>query len=122
MKAKMTHANIHVLDIEKSLAFYEKALGLTIRRTAGPDDGSWGLVYLGNDTTDFELELTWNEGRTEPYDNGDSDIHLAFCVDDMDEAYALHSSMDCVAYENKDMGIYFIVDPDGFWLEILPAA
>jgi lactoylglutathione lyase len=120
MKARMIHENIHVLDLEKSLAFYEQALGLEPLRRVGPEDGSWGLVYLGNDTTDFELELTWNKGRTEPYDNGGEDTHLAFAVPDIGAAHDVHESMGCVAYENTDMGIYFIVDPDGCWLEILP--
>lgn len=121
MKAKMIHENLHVLDLEKSLAFYREALGLEVKRTVGPDDGSWSLSYLGNDTTEFELELTWNKGRTEPYDNGSDDTHLAFEVEDFDEAHALHESMGCIVFENHDMGIYFIADPDGCWLEIIPA-
>jgi lactoylglutathione lyase len=120
IKAKMIHENIHVLDYEKSLAFYEAALGLELKRTKTPDDGSWKLLYLGNDTTDFELELTWNNGREEPYNNGSDDTHLAFAVEDIDAAHALHESMGCIVYENKDMGIYFIADPDGCWLEIVP--
>jgi lactoylglutathione lyase len=120
MQAKMIHENIHVLDIDKSLAFYDQALGLRVLRRVGPDDGSWELVYLGNDKTGFELELTWNKGRTEPYDNGGEDTHLAFEVEDIDAAHAIHQEMGCIVYENKDMGIYFITDPDGCWLEILP--
>ena len=120
MKAKMIHENIHVLDLEKSLTFYKKALGLEVKRTTGPEDNSWGLVYLGNDTTEFELELTWNEGHTEPYNNGGDDTHLAFEVEDFDAAYQLHSEMGCIVYENKEMGVYFITDPDGCWLEVLP--
>ncbi|MCL1890923.1 MAG: VOC family protein [Coriobacteriia bacterium] len=120
MKAKMIHENLHVLDLDASLAFYKKALGLVPLREFGPEDGSWKIVYLGNDTTAFELELTWNDGRTEPYNNGSDDTHLAFAVDNMDEAYALHKEMDCIVYENTEMGIYFITDPDGCWLEIMP--
>ena len=120
MKAKMIHENLHVLDLDASLAFYEKALGLKPVRFVGPEDGSWKLVYLANDTTDFELELTWNEGRTEPYNNGSDDTHLAFAVDDFDAFYALHKEMDCIVYENREMGLYFITDPDGCWLEVLP--
>jgi lactoylglutathione lyase len=120
MKAKMIHMNIHVLDAEKSLAFYEKALGLVQVRRVNVEDGSWGLIYLANDTLDFELELTWNQGRTEPYNNSDGDIHLAFKVPDFEEAHTLHEEMDCIVFENQEMGIYFITDPDGFWLEIIP--
>jgi len=120
IKAKMIHENFHVLDYQKSLDFYKQALGLEVKRTIEPDDGSWKLFYLSNDTSDFELELTWNRGRVEPYNNGSDDTHLAFAVEDIDLARALHESMSCVVYENKDMGIYFIADPDGCWLEILP--
>ena len=78
MKAKMIHRCIHVLDLGASLAFYERALGLAVQRRMGPDDGSWENVFLGNEKTDFQVELTWNRGRTEPYDNGGRDTHLAF--------------------------------------------
>ena len=120
MKAKMVHYNIHVLDPEKTKAFYQEAVGLTEKRAVGPEDGSWGLIYLGNDTTDFELELTWNKGRTEPYNNGVEDNHLAFEVEDYEAALALHKTMGCIVYENSDMGIHFITDPDGCWVEIMP--
>lgn len=120
MQAKMIHQNYHVLDAAKSIAFYKEALGLEVVREVGPEDGSWRLIYMGNDTSSFELELTWNEGRTEPYENGGEDVHLAFSVDNFDEALALHRSMGCVKQENTEMGLYFIVDPDGAWLEIVP--
>ncbi len=121
MKAKMIHRCIHVLDLDASLAFYERALGLAVQRRMGPDDGSWKTCSSGNEKTDFQVELTWNRGRTEPYDNGGRDTHLAFEVDDMDAARALHEEMGCVCFVNERMGIYFIEDPDGCWLEILPA-
>lgn len=121
MKAKMVHECIHVLDLEKSLEFYEKALGLVEQSSMGPEDGSWKNVYIGNEETDFQMELTWNNGRTEPYNNGGRDTHLAFEVDDMDAARALHEEMGCICFVNEKMGIYFIEDPDGCWLEIVPA-
>ena len=121
MKAKMIHRCIHVLDLEKSLAFYERALDLTVQRRMGPEDGSWENVFVGNGETDFQVELTWNRGRTEPYANGGRDTHLAFEVDDIDAARKLHEEMGCVCFVNERMGIYFIEDPDGCWLEILPA-
>ncbi|NTU89621.1 MAG: lactoylglutathione lyase [Actinobacteria bacterium] len=119
MKAKMVHECIHVLDLEASLEFYGKALGLSEIRRLEPGDGSWSAVFIGNDTTPFQLELTWNKGRVEPYNNGEGDTHLAFAVDDMEAAHKLHSEMGCICYENKTMGIYFIKDPDGCWLEIV---
>ena len=121
MKAKMVHECIHVLDLEKSLEFYEKALGLTVQHRMGPEDGSWENVFIGNNESTFQMELTWNRGRTEPYDNGGRDTHLAFEVDDIDAYRALHEEMDCICFVTERMGLYFIQDPDGCWLEILPA-
>lgn len=120
MKFKMIHENYNVLDLNRSLAFYEKALGLKeIHRIEAPD-GSFIIVYIGNETTDFELELTWIKDRTEPYNLGEMEFHLAFQADDFDAAHALHTEMGCICFENKAMGIYFIQDPDGYWLEVLP--
>ena len=121
MKAKMVHECIHVLDLDKSLAFYEKALGLKVIDRMGPDDGSWKNVFIGNDESDFQMELTWNRGRTEPYNNGGRDTHLAVEVDDIEAFRAAHEEMDCICFVNEKMGLYFIEDPDGCWLEIVPA-
>ena len=120
MKFKMYHENYNVLDLKRSMEFYKKALGLTEVRRIEPEDGSFIIVYLGNDTTDFMLELTWLRDRTEPYNLGDMEFHLAFETDDYEAAYALHKEMDCVCYVNEAMGIYFIQDPDGYWLEVVP--
>ena len=79
MKAKMIHRCIHVLDLEKSLAFYKRAFGLDVVREISRAEGSRKIVYIGNDTTDFELELVWESGRTEAYDNGSNDTHLGVC-------------------------------------------
>jgi len=118
MKFKFLHNNLNVLDLKKSLDFYEKALGLVeLRRMDTPD---FTLVYLGDEQTAHELELTWIKARTEPYNLGDNEVHLAFGVDDFAAAHTRHQQMDCICYENEAMGIYFISDPDGYWLEILP--
>ena len=115
------HNNFNVLELERSLAFYEKALGLKeVRRKLGPD-GSFILVFLGDGTTPHTLELTWLRDRKEKYELGDNEFHLAFKADDYAAAHALHQEMGCICYENEKMGIYFIADPDGYWLEILPA-
>ena len=121
MKFKMIHENYNVLDLERSLTFYEKALGLKEIHRITADDGSFIIVYVGNDTTDFELELTWLRDRTEPYNLGDMEFHLAFEADDFEAAHALHKEMGCICFENEAMGIYFIQDPDGYWLEVVPA-
>ena len=120
MKFKMYHQNFNVFDLDRSLKFYEKALGLTPKRWIHSDDGSFEICYVGNDETDFLLELTWVKEMNRPYDLGDEEFHLAFHVDDYDEALKHHKEMGCVAMENTDMGIYFIQDPDGYWLEIVP--
>ncbi|MDR3315812.1 MAG: VOC family protein [Coriobacteriales bacterium] len=120
MKAKMIHYSIHVLDLEASLAFYRHALGLDEVNRHAPEDGSWALVFLADESAGFQLELTWNKGRVEPYNSGGGDTHLAFSVPDIEAAHALHQEMGCIVYENKEMDLYFITDPDGGWLEILP--
>ena len=120
MKFRMYHENYNVLDLNRSLEFYEKALGLTEQRRKEAADGSFIIVYVGNDQSDFQLELTWLRDRKEPYNLGDEEFHLAFETDDYEAAHKLHSEMGCICFENKDMGIYFIQDPDGYWLEIVP--
>lgn len=121
MKFRMIHENYNVYDLQKSLDFYEKALGLTEKRRKEAADGSFIIVYVGNDKTDFELELTWIKDMNRPYNLGDCEFHLAFEAEDYGAAHALHEEMGCICFENKEMGIYFISDPDGYWLEIVPA-
>ena len=120
MKFRFAHNNLNVLDLEKSVAFYEEALGLQEVRRKQADDGSFTLVFLADGVTGHQLELTWLRDRTEPYNLGDNEIHLAMAVDDFEAAYAHHQKMGCICYENKAMGIYFIEDPDGYWIEIIP--
>jgi len=120
MKFTIDHFNINVLDLEKSLAFYNKALDLKEIRRKEAEDGSYIIVFLGDGSTDNKIELTWLKAMDRPYDLGDEEFHIAFKTSDFDAAYNLHKEMDCICYENKDMGIYFIKDPDGYWLEIVP--
>ena len=120
MKFTFFHNNINVLDLDKSVEFYKKALGLEVTKEFHAPDGSFKLVYLGDGTTPHSLELTWLRDMDRPYDLGDNESHLAFHVDDMDAALALHKEMDCVCFEIPDMGLYFINDPDGYWVEICP--
>jgi lactoylglutathione lyase len=120
MEFTFAHNNINILDLEKSIAFYKDALQLTeVRRIAAPD-GSFIIVFLGDGKTPHQLELTWLADRKEPYNLGDNEFHLAFHVDDFAAAHALHEKMGCICFENKAMGIYFINDPDDYWLEIIP--
>lgn len=121
MKFKMIHENYNVADLNRSLAFYEQALGLKETRRKTAEDGSFIIVYVANEASEFELELTWLRDHPQPYDIGEEEFHLAFRTDDFEAAHALHEKMGCICFENPSMGIYFIQDPDGYWLEILPA-
>ncbi len=118
MNFKFVHNNLNVLNLAKSLAFYQEALGLKEVRRMEKED--FTLVFLGDGQTPHKLELTHLHARSEAYNLGENEFHIAFTVDDFDAAYELHKKMDCICYENKAMGIYFIADPDGYWLEILP--
>ena len=119
MKSKFLHCNINVLDLNRSVKFYEEALGLTeAKRKEGKD---FTLIYLGDGETSFLLELTYLHNHTESYDLGDNESHIAFAVEDYKAAHDLHEKMGCICFENEAMGLYFIEDPDGYWLEILPA-
>ena len=120
IKARFDHFNINVTDLERSLAFYDRALGLKEISRKQADDGSFILAYLGDGETGFRLELTWLRDRKERYNLGDNEFHLAFTTPDMEAAHALHAKMGCICYENPEMGIYFITDPDNYWLEIVP--
>lgn len=121
MEFTFAHNNFNVLDLEKSLAFYKEALNLKEVRRFEPEDGSFVLVYLTDGKTPHQLELTWLRDRKEPYNLGENEFHLAFVVEDFEAAYEKHKAMGCIVYENKTMGIYFIADPDNYWLEIVPA-
>ncbi len=120
MKFRMVHQNFNVTDLGRSIDFYEKALNLKEVRRKETEDGSFILVYLANENSDFELELTWLREHPQKYDIGEEEFHLAFKVDDFEAAHKLHEEMGCIAFENHDMGIYFIQDPDDYWLEVIP--
>jgi lactoylglutathione lyase len=119
--SRFDHFNFNVSDIEKRLAFYDKALVLKETRRQNAADDSYILVFLSDAQTGFSLELTWLRDHHEPYDLGECEFHLAMRVSgDYDEVRRYHKEMGCVCFENISMGIYFIEDPDGYWIEILP--
>ncbi len=118
MEFKMVHMNINVKNLEESLEFYEKALGLTEK--SRKEREGFTIVYIGNETTDFVLELTWLKDHPQAYNLGENEFHLAFRTEDFEGAHAKHEEMGCICFENKSMGIYFITDPDGYWLEVVP--
>lgn len=120
MNFTFNHFNFNIFNLPRSLKFYEEALGLKEVRRKEAEDGSFILVYLGDGKTNFSLELTWMRDREEPYDLGDEEFHLALVTDDYNAAYKKHKEMGCIAFENPTMGIYFVTDPDGYWIEIVP--
>ena len=122
MTFTFAHNNFNVRDLDKSLAFYKDALNLHEVRRITAEDGSFIIVYLGDAAgTPHKLELTWLRDWDRPYNLGDNEFHLAFTVEDYEAAHALHKEMGYICFENEAMGIYFINDPDNYWLEVLPA-
>ena len=120
MAFRMIHQNFNVSDLNRSIAFYRDALGLTEKRRKVASDGAFTIAFLGDGQSDFELELTCLTDHPQKYDLGEDEFHLAFRADDYEAAHRKHEEMGCICFENKAMGIYFIEDPDGYWLEIIP--
>ncbi len=121
MKFTPVHENYNVADLEKSLEFYNKALGLVEKRRHTAGDGSFTICFIGTEDGNFEMELTWLAAHPQKYDLGEDEFHIAFVTDDFEAAHQHHAEMGCICFENPAMGLYFIEDPDGYWIEILPA-
>lgn len=120
MKFNLYHTCISVLNLDKSIEFYQEAFGLKeVRRIEG-EDGSFILVFMGSEDNPYMIELTWMRDRKEPYDLGDNEIHVGFRVDDFEAAHKKHEEMGVICFENPAMGIYFVADPDGYWMEVVP--
>ena len=119
MRFTFNHFNFNVSDLERSLKFYKDALGLEPIRRKEAEDGSFVIVFLGDRRTTFRLELTWLRDHPQ-YDPGECEFHLAMKAEDYEAVHAKHKEMGCVCFENPAMGIYFISDPDGYWIEIVP--
>ena len=123
--AKAIHMMIRVLDEARSVAFYEQAFGLTIADRF--DFDSFTLVYLRNPEADFEVELTVNKGRAEPYDLGTAYGHIAFAVDDIEAEHARFKAAglnprDVKAFHRDGALLatfFFVADPDGYQIEVL---
>ncbi|APY13725.1 lactoylglutathione lyase [Brucella sp. 10RB9214] len=126
--AKAIHTMIRVLDADKSVAFYNQAFGLDIAERI--DFETFTLIYLRNEEADFEVELTVNKGRTEPYNLGDGYGHLAVAVDDVDAEHARFKELgfkvgNLVDFRNNDALLarfFFVEDPDGYKIEVLQRA
>ena len=120
INSRFDHYNFNVTNLEKSMDFYDKALGLKELRRKTAGDGSFILVYLSDGKTGFTLELTWLRDHPQPYDLGECEFHLCMRIaGDYASVRQYHQTMGCVCFENTEMGLYFIEDPDGYWIEIL---
>ena len=118
ISSKFDHFNINVTDLERSIAFYQKALGLTEHHRKEAADGSFVLVYMTDGASPFMLELTWLRDHKEAYELGENESHLCFrLAGDYDAIREYHREMGCVCFENTSMGLYFINDPDDYWIE-----
>jgi len=106
--------------MERAIAFYQEALGMSVASRRPASDGSFELAFLTDNDTPFKLELTWLRDHPEAYELGDNESHIGFQVDDYEAAHAKHAQMGCICYENEAMGLYFIEDPDGYWIEVTP--
>lgn len=123
--AKAIHMMIRVLDEQRSVKFYEQGFGLKVADRFDFDD--FTLVYLKNDENDFEVELTVNKGRTEPYQHGDAYGHVAFAVDDLDAAHLHFRNAGLSPRDIKEFHrdgslmarFFFVADPDGYQIEVL---
>ncbi len=116
---RFAHNNLNVFNLERSLEFYKNALDL--QEVGRMDNGDFILVYLGDSfKSQHKLELTWLAEKKTPYELGDNESHIAFTTENFDAAHERHQKMNCICYENQEMGIYFIEDPDGYWIEIMP--
>ena len=123
--AKLVHSMVRVMDEAKSVAFYTSAFGLKVaQRLDFPD---FTLIYLSNAEQTFELELTVNKGRTEPYQLGTAYGHLAISVENVDAERARIEALGYtpknivnMAYEGKPLAkFFFIDDPDGYKIEVV---
>ena len=104
IKSRFDHFNINVLDLDRSIAFYGKALGLKEHHRKEAADGSFILVYLTDNETGFLLELTWLRDRKEAYELGDNESHLCFRVaGDYDEIREYHRELGYICFENNEM-------------------
>lgn len=115
----LKHVCVHVLDLERSIHFYQEALGLVPQREVSMPQRGWDLVFLGDGVTNFQLELCQERDRTEPFRLGDDTPHVALVADNFQQLKARHRVQGLI-FDELPSGIYFIKDPDGHILEILP--
>ena len=123
--AKAIHTMVRVLDLDRSIDFYSKAFGLEVADHF--DFDGFALVYLRNAENDFEIELTLNKGRDEPYSHGDGYGHVAVCVEDLDSEHKRLCGLGLEPLDIKEFHregalmarFFFLQDPDGYKIEVL---
>lgn len=126
MNYKMLHTCIRVMDLEKSLKFYQEALGLLEKRRKDFPEHKFTLVFLSDASGEYELELTYNYNPEKPYEIGNGFSHIAVTVNDLEGSREKHKEMGYKATEL--MGLpgsppryYFVTDPDGYDVEVIRA-
>ena len=115
---KIDHTNINVMDMDRSIDFYKRAFDMEVVKTKESSTKRYKLAFLKAPKSDYMIELTWLREQKEPYDLGSNETHICFEAEDFEAAHERHQEMHCICYENKDMGVYFVVDPDGYWMEV----
>lgn len=121
IKSHFNHVNFNVTDLNRSIDFYHKALGLEPVGEINHPDGAFRIIYLSRPGENFRLELTWLKDHPQPYELGENESHLAMSIDgDYEKIREYHRENGWICFENHEMGIYFINDPDDYWIEILP--
>lgn len=120
MKFYINHFNINVTNLNTSLLFYEKFLNLKEIRRKIDVNGKYIICWIGDDNKNITIELTWIKSKVGKYNLGDNESHIALITNDFEKAYLFHKEANIICFENKEMGVYFIKDPDSYWVEILP--
>ena len=101
MQFTFNHTNLNVCDLEASLAFYKRALGLVPVREHKAEDGSFRLAFLSDGKSDYQLELTWLRDHPGPYALGENETHMCFTASDYEAAHALHQEMGCIVFKTR---------------------
>ncbi|OOB77980.1 MAG: lactoylglutathione lyase [Epulopiscium sp. Nuni2H_MBin001] len=124
MDYKLYHACIRVLDLDKSIKFYQEALGFEEVRRKDVPENKFTLVFMSDKNRNFEIELTYNYDQETPYDIGNGFSHFAVLVEDVTTAFAHHEELGVTTTKLLDRGkglprLYFISDPDGYKTEVV---
>ena len=121
---KLAHTCLRVINLEKSIKFYEKYIGLVVDRIKDYPDGNFTLAFLTDKERTYEIELTYNYNPDKPYDIGNGFSHIALYTNNLEESYEFHKNnnlkvSDIKSVSKKDNRYYFVTDPDGYLVEII---